>query len=103
MTTRDRLARLLNKCIPDINGELVVWRADALYPCRGFWRIRRVQMDVMSWTATAYRASKPTVSAWNGGCWETMTECLKAGAVHIYGRHMDTIAPGPYDDTKGTS
>lgn len=92
-STRIRLAKLLNRCIPTINGRSVVWRADSLYPCRGFWRIRRMQMDVMSWEASAYDRDRPDQCVWNGGCWETMTECLKANRIHIYGRRMDTLSP----------
>lgn len=94
MTTRDRLAKLLNHCLTEWRGIPIICKAGALYPCRGFWRIRRVQMDVMSWEATAYRADKPDQPVWNGGCWETMTECLQAGSVHFYGQHGDMIGPG---------
>lgn len=85
---------MLNRCIPEIRGLAVEWRPEALYPCRGFWRIRRVQMDVMSWEATAYLKTGSKNPCWNGGCWETMTECLQSGGVHIYGFRGDTIAPG---------
>lgn len=100
-STRIRLAKMLNRCIPEMeNGTKIVWRPESIYPCRGFWRIRRKQMDVMSWEATAYHAVTGQVM-WNGGCWETMTECLKAGEVHVYGSlRMDTIAPGPYVEPK---
>lgn len=91
------MAKLLNRCIREIKGQKVVWRPDSIYPCTGFWRIRRVQMDVMSWTASAYPVDGKH-PIWNGGCWETMTECLKAGEVHIYGMYGDTIAPGPYKE-----
>lgn len=93
-STRQRLAKMLNRCLPEYAGIPIVWKPEAMYPCRGFWRIRRVQMDVMSWEATAYRRDKPDRPVWVGGCWETMTECLKAGAVHFYGQRMDTIGPG---------
>lgn len=83
MSTRIRLARLLNRCIPTINGVPVVWKAESLYPCRGFWRIRRSEVDVQSWQATAYNAATGK-SQWNGGCWETMTECLQRGAIYMH-------------------
>lgn len=87
---------MLNRCIPEVYGQKVTWDESHVYPCRGFWRIRRVQMDVMSWEASARNESGRIV--WNGGCWETMTECLKAGEVHLYGQRMDTIGPGPYKE-----
>jgi hypothetical protein len=91
-TTR-RLVKKLSRDIPTIRGQKVTWREDAIYPCTGFWRIRRAQLDVMSWTATAFNENGLCI--WNGGCWETMTECLKADKLHIYGRHFDTISPDP--------
>jgi hypothetical protein len=90
------MAKLLNKCIPEIRGQKVEWRADSIYPCLGFWRIRRTEMDVMSWSASAYNEKGQCV--WNGGCWETITQCLKAGQVHITGMYHDTISPDPEDD-----
>lgn len=93
-STRIRLAKLLNRCLPEFHGVPIIWKAEALYPCRGYWRVRRNILDVQSWQATAYRADKPDQVFWTGGCWETMTECLKTGSVQFYGHHMDTIGPG---------
>lgn len=90
MNKRERLARLLARDLPIVRNTPVIWRADHIYPCTGFWRIRRVEMDVMSWTATALDKNGNCV--WNGGCWETITECLKAGRVEL-STATDTISP----------
>lgn len=78
---RKRLARVLNESIPEWRGFKLEWRADSIYGARGIWRQKR--MDVCSWTATAYDAARPTQSILHVDCWETMTECVKAGAVGI--------------------
>lgn len=99
-STTKRLVKMLNRCIPEIYGQKVTWDETHIYPCRGFWRIRRVQMDVMSWEASARNETGRIV--WNGGCWETMTECLKAGQIHIHfmtgwgrGRSDSWLTPDP--------
>lgn len=89
-STRDRLVKLLQRDIPEYRGRKIVWKPEALYPCRGFWRIRRTEMDVQSWQATAFLADAPDRPWLTTGCWETMTECLKAGAVE-YAEETQTI------------
>lgn len=85
--TQKKLATLLNHCIPTYRGLDVVWKGDAIFPARGIWRQKR--MDVQSWSAYCYHGGKP----WGMfGCWESMTECIKAGKVELC-KDGETIAP----------
>lgn len=84
MTTRDRLAKLLNEQIPEYKGRAIEWRASGMYPARGAWT--HVRMDVQRWQAACYL--KGTDKLWGYfGCWETMTACLKA-------KHMEICEDG---------
>jgi hypothetical protein len=97
-SSRERLVKLLTAAVPEWRGRQIVWKPEAIYPCKGFWRIRRTEMDVQSWQATAFLADKPTQVWFTVGCWETITECLKAKRVGLSDEmNVQTIYPDPVE------
>lgn len=70
--TRIKLAALLNKCFPEWDV-----RPEHLEPASGSYRTNRL-LDVYCWELFTYtKTGLPVVL----GCFDTMTECLKAGSV----------------------
>lgn len=69
--TRIKLAEIVSKCLG------VECTPNDLYPARGAWRTD-VRLDVYRWEVVATKGNIPFVA----GCWDTMTDCVKAGAVH---------------------
>jgi hypothetical protein len=97
---RQRLAAVLNASLPSINGVRVVWKAEQLYPATGRYR-SDYRMDCCRWEGFCYMADRPEQVFSSVHCWHTMSECVKAGAVHFSGTH-DCLAPGA-DESKGGS
>lgn len=88
---RERLVKVLSTSIPEWRGSKLLWKADCIYPSFGIWRQKK--MDVMSWLASACRADDPKQDViLFVGCWETMGDCIKAGAVELDARG-EVIAP----------
>ncbi len=69
--TRIKLAEIVSKCLG------VECTPNDLYPAKGAWRTD-VRLDVYRWEIVATKGNIPFVA----GCWDTMTDCVKAGAVH---------------------
>ena len=69
--TRIKLAEIVSKCLG------VECTPNNLYPAKGAWRTD-VRLDVYRWEVVATKGNIPFVA----GCWDTMTDCVKAGAVH---------------------
>jgi hypothetical protein len=55
-------------------------------PASGYWRQKRA--DVFAWEFHGYLDGRQVIS----GCWETMTECVKAGALE-YDAKLDYVYP----------
>lgn len=74
MSTRTRLAKKLQKQIPDFNGQPILWSAERMFPAEGWYR--------SSPHADCYRFSAhfrfhDRENWWSVDCWYTMTECLR--------------------------
>lgn len=90
-SVRDRIAKLLQKSLPVVHGKEVEWRPEYIYPARGIWKHKK--MDVQSWSATCIeKGSTRTVT--NVGCWFTMTACLKSDRM-IFGEDPMEVWPDP--------
>lgn len=69
--TRIKLAKIVSDCLG------VECTPSDLYPAKGSWRTDR-RLDVYRWEVVAKKRGVPFVA----GCWDTMTDCVKEGAVH---------------------
>jgi len=72
--TRTKLAKIVSECLG------VDCQPEDLQPAVGAWRTDR-RLDVYCWEVTT-RWPDSERPFW-AGCWETMTECVKAGKVHL--------------------
>jgi hypothetical protein len=75
---RKKLASILRDCL----GVDCEW--DDLNPAKGSWRTNW-KLDVYRWEVTCTKDGQPFVA----GCWWTMTECVKAGAVRFDKKDME--------------
>jgi hypothetical protein len=89
---RRRLAAVLNKSIPNINGVCVVWKPEQLFPATGRYRTD-VRMDCCRWEGFCHLAGRPEQVFTDVHSWHTMRECVAAGAVHFTGT-QNCVAPG---------
>jgi hypothetical protein len=76
--TRKKLAKILRDCL----GVDCEW--DDLRPAKGAWRTNW-RLDVYRWELYCQKDGQPFVA----GCWWTMTECVKAGAVGYDQKEME--------------
>jgi hypothetical protein len=76
--TRKKLAKILRDCL----GFDCEW--DDLRPAKGAWRTNW-RLDVYRWELYCQKDGQPFVA----GCWWTMTECVKAGAVEYDKKEME--------------
>jgi hypothetical protein len=76
-----KLAALLSKSLPEKKGMPVVWSAEEIYPARGAWR--KKSMDVWSWQAYAQYADN-SGCAYHVGSYATITELIKEKLLELY-------------------
>jgi len=72
--TRTKLAKIVSDCLG------VDCQPEDLRPAVGAWRTN-LRLDVYCWEVTTQWPSSDR-PFW-AGCWSTMTECVKAGKVHL--------------------
>lgn len=78
---RQKLAALLQKEFPTTwDGLSISWNADQISEATGWYRSSPFA-DVYRWEAWAYFTDKPDQVAYCVSCWDTMTNCIKAGAL----------------------
>jgi hypothetical protein len=80
---RKKLARILRDCL----GVDCEW--DDLRPAKGAWR-SNWRLDTYRWELYCTKDGQPFVA----GCWWTMTECVKAGAVEYDKKEMEIYPVG---------
>lgn len=76
---RRRLAKILAESFPVMRNTPVTWKAVDIYGAQGIWRQKK--MDVQLWNATCRDAKGDSIN--HIGCWESMGECIKAGALEL--------------------
>lgn len=84
LSTKAKLASLLQSSFPEIGGQPVVWHPDDLYPATGAYR-SNAQLDCCRWEGWASRSKAdgtrhPIASVHS---YETMTRLVKIGGLGI--------------------
>lgn len=77
-----KLIKLLNESIPEHRGRAIIWSADELYPARGAWR--KKSMDVWCWQAYAQDAEYGG-AALHVGSYATVTDLIKYKRLELVG------------------
>jgi hypothetical protein len=84
LSTRAKLAALLQSTFPEVGGRPVVWHPDDLHPATGAYR-SNAQLDCCRWEGWASRPNPaglriPMASVHS---YETMTRLIKVGGLGI--------------------
>jgi hypothetical protein len=83
--TRQRMAALLQREIPTLNGAPIIWTAENVRPAQGWYRTDP-RADCYRWSAIAHGAESNLVLSVDS--WHTMTEILKAGSLELVNREI---------------